>query len=68
MAEQEDFSQKIRQRLSLHEKDKTARKHQIDGEMKQLLGDRERFSNEARRLLQSIVCPRMQELESSAAL
>jgi hypothetical protein len=62
MAEQEDFSQKIRQRLSLHEKDKAERKHQIDGEMKQLLGDRERFSNEARRLLHSIVCPRMKAL------
>jgi YHS domain-containing protein len=64
MTEHEDFAEKIRQRLSLHEKDKTARKHQIDGEMKQLLGDRERFSNEARRLLQAIVCPRMQELSS----
>lgn len=62
MTEHEDFAEKIRQRLSLHEKDKAERKHQIDGEMKQLLGDRERFSNEARRLLQSIVCPRMQDL------
>jgi len=62
MTAQEDFSGKIRQRLAQHEQGKVERKARIDGEMKQLLSDRERRAKEARRLLQSIVYPRMKLL------
>lgn len=65
MTDNNDFAEKIRHRLSLHDQGKTERKQQIDGEMKQLLDERERFAVEARRLVQTMVVPRMQQLVSA---
>lgn len=62
MADIGKFSENIQRRLFLHEKEKAERLLQVDSQMKQLLGKRERFYSTASRILMSVVHPRIQEL------
>ncbi len=56
------FSEKIQRRLFQHAKEKAERLLRVDTQMKQLLEKREGFNSAARRVLSSVVNPRMQEL------
>lgn len=56
------FSEKIKKRLFLQAKEKAQKLLLLETQMKQLLENRERFNNEAHRVLASAVSPRMQEL------
>lgn len=62
MADIGKFSEKIQRRLFLQEKEKAQKLLQVDTQMKQMLEKRESFNSAARRILTSVVYPRMQEL------
>lgn len=62
MTGKEELAEKIRQRLIAHENNKADRQSLINAEMEQMIKAREKFSTEARRLLQSIVLPGMKTL------
>lgn len=62
MGEIGEFSERIRKCLFQHEKEKAERLLRVDSQMKQLLEKRESFNTVARRILSSVVHPRMQEL------
>lgn len=62
MADIGKFSEKIQRRLFQQAKEKAQKLLQVDTQMKQLLEKRESFNSAARRILTSLVYPRMQEL------
>lgn len=55
---------RIQERIKQHQEDTQQKQLQTDIRMKALLSQRERFDNTARRILASVVLPRIQELSS----
>ena len=62
MEETGRLSHIIKSRLEEHQRGLAEQQKQIDSEMKGLLEQRERFSAVARRIMESVVHPRMEEL------
>ncbi|SNB45405.1 YHS domain-containing protein [Geobacter sp. DSM 9736] len=62
MAETHRLSSRIADRLARHQRDLSEQQKRIDGSMKELLEQRDRLSAVARRMMESVVHPRMEEL------
>jgi len=62
MAEIGRLSGRIANSLERHQRELTERQKLVDGTMKELLEQRERFAVVARRILESVIRPRMEEL------
>ncbi len=60
MSETEKFSEKITERLNRHRSATIQRQEQLNTEMQELINRRAAFENEARRVLTTIVLPRME--------
>lgn len=56
------LAERIFSRFKQHEHDLADKQQQLDGKMKDLLGQRERLADVARRKIETVILPRMEEL------